>query len=325
MGPQVQPASDRMNPPTEATADMEPTKAHRLRPRSRRRHRRRHLPSMSVMATLCTLGNLVAGFAAIHYASMPPDFAGPWGWSGLTFAGALIFLGMLFDAVDGSIARLTRSTSEVGGQLDSLADMVTFGVAPAYIMLRLVGQHLADDAGVTIIGPEADDLLGKVLWAVAVVYVCCTGLRLARFNIEAASSRIERRGSFRGLPSPGAAGTVASLILLHQHLLVAKYIGGVSSGFVRGATLGIPLIVLLCAVAMVSSIPYVHFTNRYIRGPRSFAYVVRLVFPMALAVWWPQEILALLFTAYALSGPAQLVISRSRSAGGDADAPHPNE
>ena len=104
----------------------------------RHRRRGRHLPSMSVLPTLCTLGNLVAGFAAILYASKAPE-------SGLTMAGVLIFVGMVLDAVDGWIARLMRSISELGGQLDSLADVVTFGVAPAYIMLQLVNRHVADD------------------------------------------------------------------------------------------------------------------------------------------------------------------------------------
>ena len=73
---------------------------------------------MSVLPTLCTLGNLVCGFAAILYASEDADFVGPWGWSGLTCAGVLIFLGMALDAVDGAIARLMHSRSELGGQRD---------------------------------------------------------------------------------------------------------------------------------------------------------------------------------------------------------------
>lgn len=277
-----------------------------------RRYRRRAIRSVSVMPTLCTLGNLVAGFAAIHYASMPPEFTGPWGWSGLTFAGALVFLGMFLDAIDGSLARLTRSISEVGGQLDSLADMVTFGLVPAYMTLRLVGQYLNEASGVTVIGPEADDALAKVIWAVAVVFVCCAALRLARFNVEAGPAGIERSGSFRGLPSPGAAGAVVSLIILHQHLL-AKFAEDVPMSYVRGTALGIPGVALLCALAMVSSIAYPHFTNRFVYGTRSFGYMVRIVVPLALAVWWLQETLAVIFTLYALSGPVTTVLARRRT------------
>lgn len=265
-----------------------------------RPRRRRRLPPMSVLPTLCTLANLVCGFAAIPYASMPapPEFTGPWGWSGLTCAGALIFLGMLLDAVDGSIARLTNSISELGGQLDSLADVVTFGVAPAYMMLRLV----TTDIGLPIIGPEADDALAKVVWAVAVVYLCCAALRLARFNVETGST-FERSDSFRGLPSPGAAGAIASLILLHQHVIFGRLGEDVPAVFARGAALVLPFVTLLAAFAMVSSIPYIHVTNRYVAGGRSYAYVVRLVVVLALVAWFPQLTLAVLFTAYLVTGP----------------------
>jgi CDP-diacylglycerol--serine O-phosphatidyltransferase len=270
---------------------------------------------MSVMPTLCTLGNLVAGFAAILYASKPADFVGPWGWSGLWLAGVLVFLGMLLDAVDGWVARLTRSISELGGHLDSLADAVTFGVAPAYLMLQLVGRYLSDAHGTIIIGPEADDHLGKVIWAVAVVYLCCAALRLARFNVETGPDRIERGVVFRGLPSPGAAGAVGSLILLHQYLVVDLFAEDVPQSFARGAALGIPFVTLLCGLAMVSAIPYTHVTNRYFYGPRSFAYVVRLVVLLALAIWFPWWTLALVFSAYVLSGPVQMIGSRGRREG----------
>ncbi len=268
----------------------------------RRRRRRRRLPPMSVMPILCTLGNLVAGFTAIHYAAKPPSpqFTGPWGWSGLQFAATLIFVGMLLDAVDGWVARLTRSASTLGGHLDSLADAVTFGVAPAFLTLRVVGQ----DPAAVIIGPEADDVLGKVVWAVAVVYLCCAALRLARFNVEAGPGGVERSITFRGLPSPGAAGAVASMILLHQDLEPTT--------FVRAAALGIPLITIACAFAMVSSIPYLHITNRYIYGARSFGYVARLVVLLALVIWFWPETLALLFPAYAVSGPIRLAVARRR-------------
>ncbi len=284
---------------------------------------RRRIPPVSVLPTLFTLGNLVAGFAAIHYAAKPPDFIGPWGWTGLTLAGALIFFGMVLDAVDGWVARLTRSISDLGGQLDSLADVVTFGVAPAYMMLLLVGRQVANDSPTIIIGPEADDALGKVVWAVAVLFVCCAALRLARFNIETGPSGLETGNSFRGLPSPGAAGAVAGLILLHQHLVMGTgWAGEVPSSFARGAALGIPLITLLCGLAMVSSIPYAHVTKRYLYGARSFAYVARLVVLLALAIWFPPEMLALTFSAYAIAGPVGMLKRRSVRSGqrpGDED------
>src|SRR5437773_45399 len=92
--------------------------------------RRPRLPKLSVLPTLCTLGNLVCGFAAILFASKPVTYAGPWHWSGLTFAAVMVFVGMLLDAVDGWVARRVRFVSPMGSHLDSLADMVSFGLAP---------------------------------------------------------------------------------------------------------------------------------------------------------------------------------------------------
>jgi len=263
------------------------------------------------MPTLVTLGNLVAGFAAVYYASKPEDYTGPWGWSSLSVAGSLILLGMMLDAIDGSLARLTHSFSEFGGQLDSLADLVTFGVAPAFMMLRLLSQYVGHEGTPPILGPEADNAFSKVLWGVAAVYVCCTTLRLARFNVESPSAGAEDHLVFRGLPSPGAGGAVASLIVLHEHY-THGIIAGDSMLFARWTAFGIPVVTLLCAVAMVSSIPYVHVINRYVRGRRTFGYVARFVIPFCLAIWWFQEVLAFGFTMYAISSPLRLTVSRIR-------------
>jgi len=290
-----------------------PTSREDIRRRLRRHARRRRIPAVGLIPTLCTLGNLVAGFAAVHYAAKPIDFDGPWGWTGLTLAGILIFVGMFLDGVDGSIARLTRSSSSLGAQLDALCDMVTFGVAPAFMGLRLVINHLESTAsGAWIIGPEGDSVLGKVVWGVAAAYVCCTCLRLARFNVESRLDSVNDHRLFRGLPSPGAAGAVASLIILHQHLLVVKFGGQLPHELVQWASLLIPLVMLLCAIAMVSSIPYKHITNTYLRGPQNFAFIARLVIVLALAIWWLQETLAIAFTLYAASGPSKLAWRRLR-------------
>lgn len=281
------------------------------------RHRRR-LPPVSVLPTLCTLGNLVAGFAAIHYAAREPSVRILWqDWTPLTMSAALVFLGMLLDAIDGSLARLTRSNSELGAQLDSLADVVTFGVAPAFMTLKLIQNHLSGEAW--IIDPAADRVVGKIIWAAAAVYVSCAALRLARFNVEMGPGTVNDHSLFRGLPSPGAAGAVTSLVLLHQHLLM-KYFAdkpgvlpppeNVPIGFAQWFALGIPVIMACAAFGMVSNIPYIHFANRYFKGRRSFAYVARIVVALALAAWFPQVMLALGFTTYALSGPAKLAWGR---------------
>lgn len=264
---------------------------------------RRRLPPMSVFPTLCTLGNLLSGFAAIHYAAKPLSFTGPWEWTGLYFAAVLIFVGMAFDAFDGALARLTRSTSDLGAQLDSLADVVTFGVAPAFLTIMLVSHYLGEHGtDYAIIGPEADNIFGRIVWGAAAAYLCCTALRLARFNVETPSATVEAHLYFRGLPSPGAAGAVASLILLHQELADNP---DVAQAFVRAAAMVIPLVTILCAFAMVSSMPYSHVINRYLRGGRSFKFIVYLVIPLIVLIWWFQFLAALVLLAYVLSAPVQ--------------------
>ncbi len=290
-----------------------PPGAREARGTMRMHRRRRRLIGISVLPTLLTLGNLVCGFAAIHFASKPIGPAEVFGWSTLTIAGALIFLGMLFDGIDGLAARLTRSASEFGAQLDSMADMVTFGVAPAYMMLRLVGYYYGGPDNYTgVLGPDADSVYGKVIWGIAAFYICCTALRLARFNVETVSHAEEDHRNFRGLPSPGAAGAVASLILLHQHLWVTRFNELPPPGFGATSSLAIPIVTVFCSAAMVSRLRYAHIVNRYLRGKRSFAYVAWIVAPFVLAIWWFQITLAVLFTVYLLSGPVLTIMSRGK-------------
>jgi len=272
-----------------------------------RKRRRRRIQAVAILPSLFTLGNLIAGFAAIHYASKPGDatVAGPLDWTPLTMAAALIFLGMFCDAVDGSIARLTRTTTDIGAQLDSLADIVTFGVAPAYLTLRLVSMYyLSEGATPAVLSPDHDNLFGRIFWVIAAIYVSCSALRLARFNVETGSSEsLDDHLLFRGLPSPGAAGCLASLILFHQDRLVWLE----AEWFSRTTGLGMAGIMLLCAFAMVSRLPYIHVANKYVRGHASFAYIVMMATILAFAVFFPQEALAIGFTTYAVSAPARSV------------------
>lgn len=303
--------SDVPNAPTDGTARV---RGRRLRGRLRRRADRA-IPGLKVLPTMMTLANLVCGFAAIFYAARAGEAGGPtpFGWHPLTVAGVLVFLGMAFDAVDGSLARLTRSTSDLGAQLDSLADVVTFGVAPAFMMLRLVslyygpGEHGPAE---TILGPDAGNLYARLCWSVAAIYICCTALRLARFNVETASADEDDHLWFKGLPSPGAGGAVASLALLHQHLVLVTWRDELPAGFGRASALLIPLATMLCAFAMVSRVRYPHFVNRYLKGRKSVPAVALALMVVAVAVWWFHEALALALTGYALSGPVGALLRR---------------
>jgi CDP-diacylglycerol--serine O-phosphatidyltransferase len=186
-------------------------------------------------------------------------------------------------------------------------------VAPAYLTMRLVSQYWTEEGSgvVQIVGPEADDFFAKVLWAVAAAYVCCAALRLARFNVESGSPHVKDHLLFRGLPSPGAAGALASLIILHQHWLAVRWgVDPPPDAFARATAFSMAFVMLICAFGMVSSIPYVHLLNRYVRRRASFGFTVRLVLLMILVVFRPWEMLAILFTAYALSGPVRLAWHR---------------
>ncbi len=291
--------------------------------RRRRKQRRRRAKAVSVLPSLFTLGNLIAGFAAIHFAAKPLAVAfnvGEVEWTTLTVAGLLVFFGMFFDAVDGYVARLTRSTSDIGAQLDSLADIVTFGVAPAYMTLQLVSKYYFAAEDYYIISPTRDEIFARVLWAIAAVYVACTALRLARFNVESGSALVEDHMMFRGLPSPGAAGCVVSLIVLHQFYVEAADFPWMA----RVTGLGMAFILLLCGLAMVSRMPYAHVINMYVRGRKQFRYLVRLAIILVFAAFLPVLAFAIAFTAYALSAPARALLrlwsKRMRHAGVPAPA-----
>jgi CDP-diacylglycerol--serine O-phosphatidyltransferase len=235
-------------------------------------------------------------------------------------AGVLVFLGMAVDAVDGSLARLTRSTSDLGAQLDSLADVVTFGVAPAFMMLRLVSVYYGgtgEGQQATILGPDAGSLYARLCWSIAAIYICCTALRLARFNVETASAAEDDHRWFKGLPSPGAGGAVASLTLLHQHLVLVTWKAELPVGFGATSSLIIPAATLACAFAMVSRVRYPHFVNRYLKGRKSIPTVAAAMMVVAIAVWWFHESLAIAMTGYALSGPISSLFRRTPAA----DAP----
>ncbi len=262
-----------------------------------RRHRRRVALArrgIAVLPTAFTLGNLLCGFAAIFTASRPATVTMPFDWSPLTFAAIFIFLGMVMDGLDGRIARLTRSLSDLGGQLDSMADMVTFGVAPAFLAVQLAGVEAP------FVSEKNDHLFDRLAIVVAGIYVACAALRLARFNLESASEHVPDHRYFKGLPTPGAAGTVASLVLLHQHFF-ARY--PAMHWSIRLAALAMVAVMLLTALGMVSNFRYVHIMNKYVRGRAPFTTVARGVVVAGLLLVHLQGVLAAGFAIYALSAP----------------------
>lgn len=252
--------------------------------------------TVAVLPTLFTLGNLLCGFTAVFLASRAESGDLPFGWTTLTYGAIFIFLGMVADGLDGRIARLTKSSSDLGEQLDSMADMVTFGVAPAFLAVQL-----AIRTDLPFLSHAGDTTFGRFALAVALIYVACAALRLARFNIETGED--EQKGpheAFSGLPSPGAAGTVAAMILLHEHFLARS----AELWATQVAALAMVGITLLVAIAMVSRLRYVHIMNRYVRGRAPFESLVGGIILGLLLVTHPQWALAVGLTIYALSAPA---------------------
>ncbi|MFA9479015.1 phosphatidylcholine/phosphatidylserine synthase [Phycisphaerales bacterium AB-hyl4] len=283
------------------------TSSQAARPRLERRllSRRRRMArrTVAVLPTLFTLGNLLAGFAAIFIASRQADAQLPFGWTPVMFAAVCIFIGMVFDGLDGRIARLTRSSSELGEQLDSMADMVTFGVAPAFVAIQLVGVGVPFMSE-TVAG---DRLFDRIALVAGCIYVVCAALRLARFNVELEADTESDHNSFRGLPSPGAAGTVASVVLLHQYFLARE---ASDHWTVNLAAFGMVGLMLLVSFAMVSNVRYVHVMNRWVRGRAKVSTLAKaIIVALLLVVHW-QGALAAAFALYAISAPAASLYRR---------------
>ena len=247
-----------------------------------------------VLPTLLTLGNAVCGFGAITFA------AGWWGPPAIALfaAAGLIFLAMLFDAVDGGTARRLNQTTPFGAQLDSLCDAISFGVAPAFLMIQFSVSH---------------GYHPRLLWLVAALYVVCTVLRLARFNVE---SDQEEKGGFSGLPSPAAAGTVASFPIMvfglkqpevTEHSLVWESF----AAWLDWTTVRLlPAITLAVACLMVSRVRYTHTFHYLVRGRRNGPYVIRLVFAVAVIFVLPQVSAPILFCWYAFGTPVKALWRR---------------
>jgi CDP-diacylglycerol---serine O-phosphatidyltransferase len=251
---------------------------------------------IAVLPTLLTLGNAVCGFTAITFAAKIERGAEA-GLTGyyLLVSGCLILLAMVFDALDGYVARLSKSDSQFGGQLDSLSDVVSFGAAPAFLLLCL-GK----------LDWEEQDLIRQFFRVIAALYLVCAILRLARFNLE---NLIETPTTkrFKGLPSPGAAGCLAALAILRSQLghLGTGRVGvdaELLSAILRVWT---PLGALLVAVLMVSRFSYPHLTKNLLRGKHDFAVVVEAILVVAVMFLSPVLTVFLLFWVYALQTPVK--------------------
>ncbi len=268
---------------------------HRRR-RFRRRGRRAYIRSVYFLPSMATLGNAVCGFGAMYVASLSNSSQIPDPWTQslaskpFVVAAYLIFLAMIFDGLDGRLARFTRHTTDFGGQLDSLADMVSFGAAPAFLALHLFRDSIT---GLPV-------LLTRLIWAAAAMYMSCAALRLARFNVSNEHGE-QHHFSFLGLPSPGAAGTVAALVLMQQQLLQHKL--PFTDALARTCAWILPAVVLFTGLLMISNLRYPHLVNRYLRGKRSFGRLLAVLAIGLLITFWHQYTVAIGTLLYSLWGP----------------------
>jgi CDP-diacylglycerol--serine O-phosphatidyltransferase len=226
-----------------------------------------------IVPSLLTTGNLLAGFYSIIL-TMSGDF-----WRASVF----ILVAHVLDGLDGRVARFTRTTSRFGIEYDSLADLVAFGVAPGIL------------AYAWALAPWGD--WG---WLAASLYVACSALRLARFNVQVDS--VEKR-TFVGLPVPAAADVIASVVLLYYHF------GGAGATHKQAILL---ILIYVLAGLMVSNIRYFSFKELPFRRRQAFWILILGIVLIEFAIAMPEVALFLGVTGYALSGPLRVLLTLRR-------------
>ncbi|KPD20902.1 CDP-diacylglycerol--serine O-phosphatidyltransferase [Idiomarina abyssalis] len=216
-----------------------------------------------LLPNLFTTAGLFSGFYAI-VASMNDRFIE---------AAVAIFIAMVFDGLDGRVARMTNTESDFGAEFDSMADIVSFGMAPALVMYNYA---LAD--------------LGKIGWLAAFIFVAGGALRLARFNTNLGSSD---KKFFQGLAIPSAAAIVAGLVWV-----------GSEYGVEGSDIAGFAAVVTICAgLLMVTNFRYHSFKDVDWKGKVSFLVILVIVLAFVIVATQPSLVLFSIFFLYALSGP----------------------
>tara|TARA_B100001750_G_C15511270_1_gene603845 strand:- start:749 stop:1621 length:873 start_codon:yes stop_codon:yes gene_type:complete len=260
----------------------------------------------SLFANLLTIGNGVCGFAALIKLSQlqlaeDNSLVNP---ENLVFSGYLILLGMLFDAFDGKVARMVKGSTELGAQLDSLCDLITFGLVPAFMIFQMQ------------LG--ASPRWMNVVWFFSLAYFLGALLRLARFNVEN-SPEEEAHLCFKGLPSPAAAGCVASLVIFQNYVLKAEQaeIKWVSENlfsiesmktFVTAISYTLPFLGVFLGFTMVSSrLKFEHVGSRIFGKSHSWEFFVSLIFAALLLAIVPEVFLPLAFIGYLVWTPVMFL------------------
>jgi CDP-diacylglycerol--serine O-phosphatidyltransferase len=272
-----------------------------LKPQAARDSRFRR--GVYILPSLFTVGTLVCGYFAIlsTVRGIQSLAAGPGaGMGAAAFDNAAKAIGwaILFDGLDGRIARLTNSTSGFGREFDSLADVIAFGVAPA-LLAYAWGVRAVDD----IYSTQVIQHLRQLGWIITFAYVICGAARLARFNIDTVKPTSDRR-YFVGLPIPGAAGVIAAIV----------HWGKDPIAFWAYAAVWLSVVALL-AFLMVSRVRYYSFKSLDLRRRRPYVAII-LIGLVVWAIWaYSEQVLLTMALTYLISGLLLRLSSRLR--------PHP--
>ncbi len=245
-----------------------------LRRRKTDRRPRRLRRGVYLLPSAFTLANLFCGYACVVYA-MRAEFE---------TAAPFIAFAWILDMLDGRIARMTGTATEFGLQFDSLADVVSFGVAPAILAFT---WGLAP--------------LGRIGWVVGFIYVTAGAVRLARFNIQ----HVTDKRYFVGLPIPGAALVLASTVWVYPYGLRFY-----------GESLPVVAVVLIPAFLMVSTIKFRSFKTLDLKERRSPVVLLVLAVMLGAIVTHPKEMLAVVAYVYLLSAFGEMAWNRLRRRGG---------
>ncbi len=219
-----------------------------------------------------TIASLFCGFYSMIYAVKGEFYT----------AAVAILVAAIFDALDGRVARMTRTTSQFGVELDSLCDMVSFGVAPGFLAYLWALQPY-----------------GRYGWLAAFLYVAMTSLRLARFNSQNVKSGVK---DFVGLPCPAAAAMIVTSVMFCHYLGITSEVKHIS----------LLLLVYLLSYLMVSTHRYLSFKNPRLSRFKTFQVLVAMLLIFVLIAAEPDVMLFALFLLYIASGPGLAIYERLR-------------
>jgi CDP-diacylglycerol--serine O-phosphatidyltransferase len=180
-----------------------------------------------MLPTTVTMGNIICGFVSILCILEQKFEIAAW----------LIIASMALDAFDGRLARMMKSTSKTGAQLDTMADLVTFGIAPALLMIRV-----------------CTSLPNIILWGIGLFFMICSALRLARFNIQKDEGTDIPKNFFTGLPTTLSGGTIAQLVIL-DHFMQIRLETNIIPVL-------LPFVTFILGLFMISRIPFYNITGK---------------------------------------------------------------